>query len=94
LVVSWCAGDRCDTAGSDEGRGWSRRSGAEDRRWSSIGRVLGGRMIVRSDDAMCDLHHAQGDEESMFLSLASKPKSMISLYLVSKPVTSGFLVWV
>jgi hypothetical protein len=27
------------------------------------GQVLGGRMIERSGDAMCGLHHAHGDEE-------------------------------
>jgi hypothetical protein len=31
------------------------------------GRVLGGRMIERSDDAMCGLHRARGDEEHEFL---------------------------
>jgi hypothetical protein len=29
-------------------------------------RVLGGRTIERSGDAMCDLHHARGDEEREF----------------------------
>jgi hypothetical protein len=31
LLVSWCAGVRCDMACSDVDRGTSRRSGAEDR---------------------------------------------------------------
>jgi hypothetical protein len=31
------------------------------------GRVLGGQMIERSGDAMCDLHRARGDEERGFL---------------------------
>jgi hypothetical protein len=31
------------------------------------GRVLGGRAIERSGDAVCDLHHARGDEERGFL---------------------------
>jgi hypothetical protein len=31
LVVSWCAGGRCDMADSDEDRGWSMTPGAEDR---------------------------------------------------------------
>jgi hypothetical protein len=44
--------------GSDEDRGRSRRLGAEDRGWSSTGRVLSGRMIERSGDAVCDLHRA------------------------------------
>jgi hypothetical protein len=30
------------------------------------GRVLSGRMIGRSGDAVCDLHCAQGDEERKF----------------------------
>jgi hypothetical protein len=34
LLVSWCAGGRCDMAGNDEDRGMSRRPGAEDRGWS------------------------------------------------------------
>ncbi len=34
LLVSWCAGDRCDMACSDVDRGTSRRPGAEDRGWS------------------------------------------------------------
>jgi hypothetical protein len=46
--------------GSDEDRGKSRRPGAEDWRWSSTGRVLGGRTIERSDDVVCGLHHVQG----------------------------------
>jgi hypothetical protein len=32
-----------------------------------ISRVLGGRTIERSGDAMCDLHRACGDEKHMFL---------------------------
>jgi hypothetical protein len=31
------------------------------------GRVLGGRAIERSGDAVCDLHRARGDEEREFL---------------------------
>jgi hypothetical protein len=31
------------------------------------GRVLGGREIERSGDAVCGLHHARGDEERGFL---------------------------
>jgi hypothetical protein len=33
-----------------------------------IGRVLGGPTIGRSGDAVCNLHHAHGDEECGFLS--------------------------
>jgi hypothetical protein len=31
------------------------------------GRVLGGRMIERSGDAACGLHHTRGDEKREFL---------------------------
>jgi hypothetical protein len=31
------------------------------------GRVLGGRMVERSGDAVCGLHRACGDEERRFL---------------------------
>jgi hypothetical protein len=31
------------------------------------GQVLGGRMIGRSGDAVCDLHRAHGDEKRGFL---------------------------
>jgi hypothetical protein len=44
-------------------------------------------MIERSDDVVCGLHHAQGDEEHGFLALTVSPG------LASKPVVSGFLVW-
>jgi hypothetical protein len=32
-----------------------------------IGQILGGRAIERSDDAVCGLHRARGDEERGFL---------------------------
>jgi hypothetical protein len=54
-------------AGSNEGGGRSRRLDAEEQRWSSIGRVLSGWTIGRLGDAVCGMHHAQGDEERMFL---------------------------
>jgi hypothetical protein len=31
------------------------------------GQILGGREVERSGGAMCDLHHARGDEEHKFL---------------------------
>jgi hypothetical protein len=34
LLVSWCAGGRCDMTCSNEDRGRSRRPGAEDWGWS------------------------------------------------------------
>jgi hypothetical protein len=67
LLISWCIGDMCDMVGSDEDLGRSKRHGAEDRGWSSIGRVLGGRTIGRTGDVVYGLHHAQGDEERGFL---------------------------
>jgi hypothetical protein len=45
LLVLRCAGDRCDMQDSDEYHGRSRRPGAKDWEWSSIGQVLGGWMI-------------------------------------------------
>jgi hypothetical protein len=67
LLVSWCAGSRCDMVASDEDRGRSRSPGAENQGWSSIAWILGGQTIGRSGDAMCGLYHAQGDEERRFL---------------------------
>jgi hypothetical protein len=67
LLVLWCAGDRCGMADNDEDRGRSRRPSVEDREWSSTGRLLGSRMIERSGDAVCGLHHAQGVREREFL---------------------------
>jgi hypothetical protein len=81
LLVSLCVGDNCDMMGSDRDLGKSRRPSAENRGWSSTGRVLGGQTIGRSGDVVCGLHHVQGDGECRFPGLASKPWS------------SGFLVW-
>jgi hypothetical protein len=67
LLVSWCASGRCSMAGSGEDHGRSRRPGAENRRWSGIGRLLGGRTIERSGDAVCGLYRACEDEEHGFL---------------------------
>jgi hypothetical protein len=53
--------------GNDEDLGRSRRHGAEDQGWSNTGQVLSDRTIGRSDDALCDLHCAYGDEECGFL---------------------------
>jgi hypothetical protein len=79
--------------GSHKDRGRSRRLGAEDQGWSNTCWVLGGQMIDRSGDTVCDLHCAQGDEEHRFLGLASKPRSTVSLGLVSKPVATVLVVW-
>jgi hypothetical protein len=64
-------------AGNNEDRGRSRRLGAEEQGWSSTGQVLGCRMIEKFGDDVCSLHRAQGDEESGFPSLASKPVTMV-----------------
>jgi hypothetical protein len=50
-------------------------------------------MIERSGDAVCGLHRAQGDEEHVFLSSASKPRSMVSPNLASKTVATVLAVW-
>jgi hypothetical protein len=80
-------------AGSDEDRGRSRRLGVEDRRWSITYRVLGGQTIESPGDAVCDLHHAQGDEEHGYLGLAPKSRSTVSPSLASKPVASVLMIW-
>jgi hypothetical protein len=45
---------------SDEDRGRSRKSGAEDRD-GRTGRVLGGRVVERSGGAVCGLHLTRED---------------------------------
>jgi hypothetical protein len=67
FLVSWCACDRCIMAGSDEYHDRSMTPDAKDQGWSCTGQVLDGRMIGRSDDAVCGLHRARGDEEREFL---------------------------
>jgi hypothetical protein len=54
-------------AGNDEDRARNRRPGTEYRGWSGTSRVLSGRAIGRSGDAVCGLHCARGDEERGFL---------------------------
>jgi hypothetical protein len=66
LLVSWCARGRCDMVYRDEDHGRNRRPGAEDRD-DRTDRILGGRVIERSGDAVCGLHRAIGDEERAFL---------------------------
>jgi hypothetical protein len=61
LLVSWCAGDRCGMACSDEDPGRSRRPGADDRGWSHRSGTQW------SGDAVCGLHRAHRDEEHGFL---------------------------
>jgi hypothetical protein len=93
LLVSWCADDRCDMAGSDEDRGYSRRHGAEDQGWSSTGQVLYDRTIGRLSDDECGLHRAQGDKERGFLGLSSKLRVTVSPGLASKLKALSFPVW-
>jgi hypothetical protein len=93
LLISWCASDRCDMASGDEDRGRSRRPHAEDRGWSSTGRILGVRTVERSGDTVCGLYHAQGDKEHEFLGLASKPRSAVCQRFGLKTTGSGFPVW-
>jgi hypothetical protein len=66
LLVSWCARGRYGMVCSDEDRGRNRRPGAEDRD-DRTDRILGGRAIERSGDAVCGLHRALGDVERAFL---------------------------
>jgi hypothetical protein len=58
LLISLCAGDKCGMTSSDEDHDRSRRADAEDREWSSTGRVLDDRTIERSGNAVCGLHRA------------------------------------
>jgi hypothetical protein len=74
----WHVGGECDMEGNDEDWGSSRRLGVEDQGWSGTSRVLGGRTIKRSGDAVCDLHRTHGGDEKRGLSsLASKPTAMV-----------------
>jgi hypothetical protein len=47
LLISWCAGGRCNMGFNDEDRGRSRRPSVEDREWShrSGTRWSGGREV-------------------------------------------------
>jgi hypothetical protein len=49
-------------------------------------------MIERSSDAMCGLHHIQGDKKRGFLSLASKLRSTVS-GLGLKTGSYGLVIW-
>jgi hypothetical protein len=77
---------------SDDDLDMSRRPDAEDQRWSSIGRILGSRMIRRSGNTMCGLHCAQEDEEREFLSLASNQGRRF-LGLGLKTDSSGWMIY-
>jgi hypothetical protein len=77
----------------DEDPDMSRRSGAEDRGWSSTYYVLSGQTIERLSDAVCGLYLAEGDEERGFLGLPSKPRSTVCQWFGLKITRTGFLVW-
>jgi hypothetical protein len=66
LLVSWCAGGRCGMACTDEDRGRSRRP-VQRTGDGRTGRVLGGRAVERSGDAVCGPHLARGDKKHGFL---------------------------
>jgi hypothetical protein len=78
---------------NNEDLGRSKRPGAEDRGWSSTGRVLDGWTIGRSGGAVCGLYRAQGDNESGFLVSASKPRSTVSPDLALKPMATVLMIW-
>jgi hypothetical protein len=84
LLVSWCAGGRCNMACSDEDRGRGRRPGAEDRGWSGT-RWSGDRVALC---AVCIVHmemrsagflvDPQNQGRQFVSGLASKPLRWIS----------------
>jgi hypothetical protein len=88
LLVSCCTGGRCGMTGSNEDHGRSRRPGAEDQGWSRTSQVLGVRTIEMLDDVVCGLHHAHGDKERVFLSLALKSRSMICQWFGIKTIAA------
>jgi hypothetical protein len=67
LLVSWCAGGRCAMACSDKDRArvGDLMQRTEDGRTD---RVLGGRAIERSGDAVWGLNRAREDDEHEFIS--------------------------
>jgi hypothetical protein len=64
LLVSWCAGAVwCAVTRTMAGVGdLVQRTGD-----GHTGRILDGRTVERSDDVVCGLHLARGDEECEFL---------------------------
>jgi hypothetical protein len=101
LLVSWCAGDRCGMACSDEDRGRSRRPGVKDRGWSHRlgtlcpgGREVGWRRVRSAPDTWrlgaqvfwLSLKTTQ----AVFADLASKPVATVFTGLASKPLATVF----
>jgi hypothetical protein len=58
--------------------------------YSRTGQVLGGRVIERSGDTVCNLHHARGHEEHGFLGGASKPRSTVCQWFGLKTTVTVF----
>jgi hypothetical protein len=84
--------------GSDKDHGTSRRSGADERGWSSTDRILDGRTIKRSGDVVCGLYRTQGAEECGFLGLALKPRLTVCQWvefpgLGLKTGNFGLVIW-
>jgi hypothetical protein len=55
-----------------------------------INQVLGGRAVERSSGAVCGLHRAHRDDERMFLSWASKPRSTVCEWFGLKTTRTVF----
>jgi hypothetical protein len=92
LLVSWCAGSRCDIAGSDEDRGRSRRPGAEDRGWSA---QVGYSVAERSGDrvmscAICTMHI---EMRSMDFLVEPQNQGRRFSGLGLKTSSSGLVIW-
>jgi hypothetical protein len=90
LLVSWCAGGRCDKACSDEDRGRSRRPGAEEQGWSHRS---GTRWPDGREVGWCRMRSAPDtwrlEERVSWLSLKTKVVESFPVW-VSKPAA---LVW-
>jgi hypothetical protein len=71
---------------------WRMRHDGQQR-WSRTSRVLGGRMIERSGDAMCDPHHTRGgDKKRRFPGLAAKLVATVWWFRPQNHLNC-FLVW-
>jgi hypothetical protein len=92
LLVSWCAGSRCDMAGSDEDHGRSRRPGAEDRGWSSIGRYsVAGRSGGRVMPCVVCTMHMEMRSTSFLVESQNQGQRFLGLGL--KTGSSGLVIW-
>jgi hypothetical protein len=93
LLIPLCVGDKYDMAVSDKDHGRNRRLGVEDQGWPNTYRVLGARTIEMSDNAVCGMHHAQGDEYRRLFGWASKQRSTVSPGLGLKTGCYGLVIW-